>query len=200
MLNIQRTPDSILIGSDYSPVLPSRAKKISGRWDPSQKVWIFPLAAEPQVEALYRDVYGEWDTPTETVSLLCRVEQKNSVGKDSICLSGRVIATANGRDSGARTAPGVIVIKGGFSSGGSVKNWTTDVENGTVFRLLDVPRPKADYLISNPEWCSEIEIETVHPIVTDINIEALNKERNDLLKRIQEIEDILKCNKEKTGN
>ena len=190
-ISIKRTPTQITIASPYSPDLPARARQLSGRWDRANGVWVFPLAAEPQVEGLYRDIYGSWDLPTETVTLICTV-QPGGAGEhnDGLSLHGRVIARASGRDSGARTAEGVVVLEGGFSSGGSAKNWRTCAGGGTRFRLLDVPREKANAMVTDPRWCSKIEIEAASQPIAP-NREALIAERTILAARMAEIDALL---------
>ena len=160
-LKINRTESAIRVQSPYSPDLPAAAKQLSGRWDRAESEWVFPLEIEAEVKSLYMNVYGEWDDqPQETVTLMCcngNTDFKHSFEKSSITLGGRVIARAYGRDSGAKTANGVVLISGKFESGGSVKNWKTEATNVT-FKLLDVPVKKAQELIDNPEWCEKIEI------------------------------------------
>jgi hypothetical protein len=194
-IRIVRTTNQIQIASPYSPDLPKRARTLSGKWDSTKHVWFFPLAAEPQVRDLYMDVYGTWDDmPADTVTLRCTYHDDQDLSyykqHESLTLGGRVIATAYGRDSGARTADGVIVIEGKFGSGGSVKNWCTMVRSGTTFRVLDVPRPKAEALVANPEWCSKIEIEQPEAPPA-IDRDALIAERTRLAARLAEIDALL---------
>lgn len=189
MLKITRTDSLLKIFSPYSPALPYRARKLSGKWDGDSRRWIFPLDAEPQVRSLYLDVYGEWDDmPVDTVNLLCHVAHAHYEDRAPITLGGRVVAYASGRDSGACTEDGVILISGGFGSGGSRQYWTTTVRPGTIFRLLNVPRMKAEALIAFPEWCESITIETAK---SSIDREALIEERARLHARIVEINDLL---------
>lgn len=186
---IRRTETHIYVSSPFSPDLPRRARELSGRWDRNEKEWIFPLQAENEVRALYMDVYGEFDTPADTVTIRCTVgnTQVGSPTRESLSLGGRVIARAFGRDSGARTAQGVVVVSGGFDSGGSRQNWSTDARENTIFRVLDVPRPKAQRLVENPEWCDTVEIEEP----ATIDREALIRERERLISRIAEIDSLL---------
>lgn len=190
-IRITRSTDQLRIASPYSPDLPPRARNLSGRWDSANHVWVFPLAAEPQVRDLYLDVYGQWDDmPVDTVTLLCRATDEYYVRQGSVTLGGRVIATAFGRDSGARTAEGVIVVEGGFRSGGSTKNWCTVALKSTAFRLLDVPRAKAEALAAAPEWCDSVTIEeTQAPPAVDRDV--LIAERTRLAARIAEIDALL---------
>jgi hypothetical protein len=188
IIRIKRTDTTITIASPYNADLPKRARALSGRWDAIAKFWSFPRAAEPQVKDLYLDIYGEWDDQTTDYVILRCTAKAAAETCSSLSLGGRVIARAFGRDSGARIADGVILVEGRFDSGGSVKNWRTCVEEGTVFRVLNVPRKKAEELIQYPEWCSSIEIEppvsistppapslegtVVGPFVRSLNLES----------------------------
>lgn len=167
IIKIKRTDTQISVSSPFNVNLPKRARALSGNWNSAEHVWIYPRAAEPQVKDLYLDIYGEWDTQsTEYVNLRCTVGPDGASNLcESLTLGGRPIARAIGRDSGARTAEGVIVLAGKFDSGGSMKNWRTSVEGDTIFRLLNVPRTKAEELVKDPKWCSSIEIEP--PVVLE---------------------------------
>ena len=183
-LKITRTENSILVQSPYSPDLPARAKTLSGRWN--GEAWSYPIAAEEQVRSLYMDIYGEWDISVETVTLIC-VAERGYAEKGPLTLGGRIVARAWGRDSGARTGDGVIILDGGFCSGGSMKNWVTRVNGSVEFKLIDVARSKAQQLIKDPEWCDSIEIEEAKTI----NRDALIAEKEALKKRIAEIDAVL---------
>jgi len=191
-IKISRTTDSLRIASPYSPDLPAHARSLSGRWDRAAGEWVFPLGAEPQVRALYIDVYGEWDDqPRDTVTIRCTCDDGACQHTGPLTLGGRVIARAYGRDSGARTADGVIVLSGVFGSGGSMKNWTTRCRENTSFRVLDVPRSKAESLVEDPEWCDTVMIEDQSDYRQPINRDALIMERTKLAARIAEIDALL---------
>lgn len=48
---------------------------------------------------------------------------------------GYTVARAYGRDSGAKLGDNVSMLKGGISSGGSMNNWKTYIDEDSVFRL-----------------------------------------------------------------
>lgn len=60
-----------------------------------------------------------------------------------VTLFGRTVARAAGRDSGARLGDDIILIKGSCGSGGSVKNWKTEVINAS-FEMKNFPIPSLD--------------------------------------------------------
>ena len=191
MLKINRTETEISIESPYSPVLPARAKSLSGRWNSNSRMWVFPIGAEPQVKELYMDVYGEWDDISiETVNLICEVKNGHSSAvRECIEIHGKIIACASGRDSGAKTSNGIIIISGGFTSGGSVKNWHTICKENTKFKILNIPKTKAEQIIDDPDWIDVVKIEPIE----DNGIKKANliSEKEKLEKRLDEINSLL---------
>lgn len=181
--------EKVHVRSPYLPGLPARAKLLSGRWDPEEKVWSYPLGAQAEVQALYQELYGEWVEEVKKVNLICKVDEAYEALCDPLVLGGRIVARAFGRDSGAKTGEGVIVLKGGFKSGGSCRNWETQVKKGTVFRLLEVPLTIAEELQAHPQWCTSVEIEVEGG--EDGRRAALISEREALRKRLSEIEQLL---------
>jgi len=189
-MKITRTDCKIIVSSSYNADLIPLAHAAGGKWNRDHAVWEYDIRAEQQVAEAYRTAYGYWDDVVDTVVLRCTSDAEATIRTDSLKLGGRPIARASGRNSGARLCDGVIILNGGFSSGGSVKNWQTVCKAGTSFRLLDVPKPMAEKLVADPDWCSEIEIEpTEKP--AEINRDALIEERTKLMTRITEIDAIL---------
>ena len=189
MIKVTRNEKQLIVQSDFNGYLPSQAKKCGGKWSPDQRAWIYDIQAEPQVEQIYRNIYGQWDNVIEEeVSIKCECKEGYSVLCDSIQLHGRTIARAKGRDSGAILAEGIILLSGEFYSGGSMKNWRTCCSKDTIFRVLHVPKPIAEKLVNNSEWCDKIEIEENS---IKIDKESLIKEREKLLLRIKEIDNLL---------
>jgi transposase len=82
-----------------------------------------------------------------TVRVKVSDESPWSARNQGLFLGGFSIARGYGRDSGARLADGVVVLEGGFYSGGSAKNSTTHASSGTLFEIHDVPRGMADLMI-----------------------------------------------------
>ncbi len=186
-MKITRDENKISVQSPYHPDLPKAAKNIGGKWNPSDKSWSFGEQDEQRVKELYLSVYGEWpedDAEIAKVTLRVKVTETYSKWHSGIYLAGRCLATAFGRDSGARLGNSVIVIDGdGFDSGGSVKNWRTVVKEGTIFELRDIP-------VSKIEEAKEVYWAEVS-VIGDIDKDQLRAEKERLLARIEEINDLL---------
>ena len=145
------------------------------------------------VREIMRNVYGYDDTDTDiqTVTLRIVFLENQSAYHDGIRMFGKTIATAYSRDSGAKLGADVALIKGSICSGGSVKNWNTEIDRDTVINLYNVPvtmyeKEKDSY---NPE---EIKIEVVEDEETGgADTDRLREEKERLLKRIAEIDELL---------
>jgi hypothetical protein len=83
------------------------------------------------------------ETPYQNCTLLIRDYTEYSPYSSPCILFGRTIAKAFGRDSGARLGDDVILVSGGINSGGSVKNWRTEIRNAT-FEMLNFPAPSLE--------------------------------------------------------
>ena len=136
---------------------------------------------------MMREVYGQDDLPQELVTV------KVTVGEDSIdkwrapvILFGRTIASAFGRDGGARVGEGVCFEKGGCDSGGSMKNWYTIVNAGSTFTIYDVPKLALEQGLGWDE-----EYGTYEVVEDEDPLAALKAEKEALLKRLAEIEELL---------
>jgi len=181
------------VKSPYNSDFVARARNLSGKFDRGLTVWKFPASQEQRVRDLCREIYGtdgNTDIPTITLRLTLKDADRWAAGSE-IELCGRRIAVAFGRDSGARIAENVVVLSGGFGSGGSRKNYRVTVEDGTEIELLEVPRPAAERLLSELEenkWILSARI--VEP--EKIDRDALIRERAQIIARLEEINGLLK--------
>lgn len=192
-MKVTRTENQIKVESAYNPSLPNPAKKLGGKWNPAEKVWVFDLRDENRVAELYRNIYGEFPAdgvtaPAETVTIRVTVDDGSwgwEETRGGLFLFGRQVAYASGRDSGARLGGGVVVISGkGFGSGGSVKNWRTICEPNTVFEIRDIPKAA----LNNDSLPSKLTYEVVGEAT---NRDALVAEKEALLARLVEIDKLL---------
>lgn len=177
------------IASPYNVEFVRRIKLSGGKWSAASKRWYVPEPALPAVRTMMAEVYGETDEgpASEYVTLTVKwLEDDWTVG-GPVTLAGRVIASAWGRDSGAKPGTNVSFIAGSPASGGSAKNWETKVPEGSVVEIYYVPLSKAQEIVNNhPRWL-EVSIEGAPVIDKD----ALKAEREQLLKRVAEIDALL---------
>lgn len=177
------------IASPYNVEFVRRIKLSGGKWSAASKRWYVPEPALPAVRAMMAEVYGETDEgpASEYVTLVVEWLEDDGVTCGPVTLAGRVIASAWGRDSGAKPGTNVSFIAGSPASGGSVKNWQTQVPEGCVVEIYYVPLSKAQEIVNNHPARMEVSIKGAPVIDKD----ALKAEREQLLKRVAEIDALL---------
>jgi len=178
----------ISIDSPYNPDFVAKIKGAGGRWNPSDKTWEIDERSLEAVRAIMREVYGQDDLPTEKVSVKITIGADSEVYEDRgpVVLFGRVVASARGRDSGARLGDGVSFEAGGAHSGGSMKNWYTYIGKESVFTIYDVPRLAVERKLG---W--EDDYGTFEVLENGNQKAALEAEKEALLKRLAEIEELM---------
>ena len=170
----------------YTPYNPSFVKKIKtiggAKWDSSERCWKIPAPAVDAAREIMMDVYGETDLPDDVEKVTVRVSFPDGYAecRAPIVVFGRIIASAYGRDTGAKVGDGVVFIKGAPKSGGSRNNWDTIIPDGSVAEIRNVP-----VTALNNSFDYEIVEEK------KIDREALEAEKAKLLKRLAEIEALL---------
>ncbi|MDP2060663.1 MAG: hypothetical protein Q8J97_13055, partial [Flavobacteriaceae bacterium] len=124
------------------------------------------------------------ETAYETCTLLI-TGYSDCEEKGAVSLFGRTIAKAFSRDSGARLGDDVVFISGTYKSGGSVKNWNTDVRNAT-FEIHKFPIPSLDLpsvkKAIEESWC-EVKLSKKKRAKEEIQAEI-----DSLKTRIEELE------------
>lgn len=139
----------VQVESPYNAGFVVAAKRLAGKW--AAPAWVFDARNEAAVRSALRRWYGTDGTaPADTVSIQVALGEDDSVCRGPVQIAGRTIARAAGRDSGARLGDGVVLLRGGFDSGGSVKNWCTNVRADTAVLLHDIPRVMARKLAEDP--------------------------------------------------
>lgn len=174
----------IAIDSPYNPDFVKKIKAAGSRWNGA--AWETDERNIETVRSIMCQVYGRDDRPTETVTVKVTLSQGISEWRGPVILFGRNIASARGRDSGARVGDGVSFKAGGCDSGGSVKNWRTTIDDGSVFIIYDLPKLAVEQRLG---W--EDEYGTFEIIAPKDPLAALKIEKEALLKRLAEIEELL---------
>lgn len=184
MIEIRNENGKLYVTTPYNSKYVYGAKKLGGKWKPALKVWAFDSRDDDKVRALLLEVYGSDGTVSgDLVTARFRTDDKWYGYCKSLSIGGRTIARAYGRDSGAQLGEGVILLKGKIGSGGSVKNWETQMAMNSEFEVKDIPRDHLDVL--------PMVVELIRIIENGIDIQALQAEKERLLARLNEIEMIL---------
>ena len=161
-------------------------RNVGGRkWDADEKCWTVPEEALPQVRQIMMEVYGETDLPGTCGSVTVKVTFKEEYYErcNDVIIFKKVIASARGRDSGARPGDDVTFLEGEPTSGGSMKNWESVVPAGCVVLLRHVPLTVWEQDKDSEYYTAEIVDEG-----KDVKRKELEEEKARLLARIAEID------------
>lgn len=178
------------VANVYTPYNPDFVKKIKGiggaKWNGPQKCWTIPQTAIEAAREIMTNIYGYSDIKeNETISLKVTFNEAVYGSCSDVLLFGKILSHAYGRNSGAKVGDDVAYISGGATSGGSAKNWNSIVKKGSVAILTNVNKSVYEK--------AEIEYDiTVEVLETKVNKKSLLEEKERLLKRIAEIEKLLK--------
>ena len=185
-IKIEVNGDIAELYTPYNQDFVNKIKGIGGaKWISSKKCWSIPSAAADAAREIMRSVFGVDDiSPAETVKLRITTLEELSEPKKDVNLFGKCLCHAWGRDSGGTAGQDVCYVAGAPCSSGSVKNWYSTVPSGSVIILNNVSKP----LYDTYEPSDYIKIELISE---DININALKIEKEQLLKRLEELNALL---------
>lgn len=113
----------------YNALLVEQCHRLGGKWDADEKAWIFSGLVANEVELL-DEKYN-----SELLNIEITFNESVSAHCSGVTLAGFRVASASGRDSGAKLASGIALISGDIGSGGSYKNWKTVIKEGAVIRM-----------------------------------------------------------------
>ena len=140
-LEIIEKDGQVKVTSPYNAKFVAKARNVRGKW--KEDAWWFDDSIIDYVRDLMVTCFNTTgEVPYEEVSLLVK-NYTDYASKSAVELFGRTIAKAWGRDGGAKLGEGIIFIDGSYDSGGSVKNWSTDVKDAT-FEIQNFPLPATE--------------------------------------------------------
>ena len=185
MLKITVADGIANVYTPYNAEFVAAIKKLGGaKWSREGGCWKIPENRIPEVREIMQRIYGETDQKSDK-KVKVRLTFLKSVHEycGDVTILGKCMAHARGRDSGARAGNDVSYISGGPESGGSAKNWTSEVREGSVAILYDVP----EALLSSP-LPDGVEMEILEE---SVDRKALEEEKQRLLARLAEIDKLL---------
>ena len=186
-IRIETEGTALDVTSPYNTDFVGRARRLAGRWNATRRVWRFDARDEQAVRDLLVACYGtDGTTMPDVVSVRLTYDGWWSAAREPFDYAGRIVAAASGRDSGARLGQGVVLLNGGFTSGGSRANWTTEtLKSGAVVLLHDIPRRYVETSTVNYDCCTT---EIVDTSKSEPDLAGLAAERARLTARLASIE------------
>ena len=131
-IKVQKEVGICTLKAEKNELLIERAKNLGGKWDSEAGAWVF--------SALVADKVEELDELFNSPKIGVELHFKSHVSaQPHLTAYGYILATAFGRDSGAKIGANVAFVEGKPTSGGSMKNWTCVIPEGCVVRLM-VPK------------------------------------------------------------
>lgn len=169
----------------YNPIFVSKIKGIgSAKWNRDDKCWTVPEDNIEEAREIMRSAYGAADDDVaETVKVKVTVLECVWADCRPYTLMGKVLSKAYGRDSDAKPGEDVAYISGYCRSGGSAKNWESQVDKGSVIVLNNVNKTLYEKYLESPSEDLKVEL-----MESKKNKEELLKEKTQLLERLEEIE------------
>lgn len=133
--------DKLKVVSPYNEGFVAKCRNLRGKFQGG--AWWFDDSIIDYVREAMIMFYGTTgEVPFENCTLFISDFSGSEYG-GPVTLFGRTVARSTGRDSGARLGDDIILIEGSCVSGGSVKNWRTEVRNAS-FEMKNFPIPSLD--------------------------------------------------------
>lgn len=184
-IKIEIENEQAKIFTPYNSVFVDKIKNIGkARWNSQDKCWTIPADMIEPAREIMRGVYGYADNDVvEMVKVRVRTLKRLEGLRAPVELMGKVLSIAYGRDSGASPGEDVAYVSGQCRSGGSVKNWHSEVDEGSVIILNNVSKVLYERYLENPS--EDLDVELIEP---NNKREELIREKEQLLARLEVIE------------
>lgn len=144
-IKIEKSQGKIYVQTPYNAEFIAKVKNIGGaKWDRYEKAWVLDEDYIEDVRMVLADVYGYTDEDDiKMLKLQIDVEEGDEIYEycKPLMMFNKTIARAYGRDSGAESGNDVSFLEGHPNSGGSSKNWRSEVEGKAKIILRNVPEP-----------------------------------------------------------
>lgn len=193
--------NKVYLQGEYTPELPAKAKRIGGRWNPSEKAWTFDPKDIERVKRLAKKVYG-WEEETgEKMDVQIRISNEDK--PDAIMaydfdnfkgctesewrIAGRLLASRKTKFSEVKLEENVVLVDGDFADrGGSASH--PSIYDINVQQDLNVVLEVRE---CTPGFVKALPKGTYTIVSKELDREALRVEKARLMARIAEINALL---------
>ena len=129
----------------------SDAKCISGRWNPGDKTWVFPLSQRDAVYGLVKEHYGYDPEDAATVTVTATAREFISHSNRALFFGARKICFVYGNRDDVKVGGGVKLVTGDIRNSCSRKRDCLGIDAGTTFRVIGF-RKSALNKIDSSDW------------------------------------------------
>ena len=168
---------TISVTSSYNSSFVAKARKAAGEFVGGS--WVFDAIQEKSIRKALIEIYGTDDSESAEKCVI-KVAVASGVRSENLKVAGFNICRVMGRDSGVKMDRGVVILEGGLSSGGSIKNYGTKVEDGTILELHG-------FIISQISKIEEQKMGNDEPVFTLVKDDDDTSEKDSLLARKTEL-------------
>lgn len=126
--------ENLYVLTPYNADFVKAVKRINGTWSATDRAWIVKPVMKEQLKKLLVKYYGETGEEQKRTYKITAT-RKFAEMLAPVTAGGLVIASARGRDTGAKVGEDVYLLEGEIKSTGSAKYWYTYVKEGSVFQV-----------------------------------------------------------------
>lgn len=179
--------------SPYNASFVKKARMLKGNWN--GKGWEFKKEYEDIIKGHLMDIYGDDGSPTPKCIVRVNLSKLsdinyNKIWDDEVRMFGRTLVIRQHKNLTPLLDKTVILVEGGFSnSGGSRNNPNLKFYDNTILQIEDVPEHLYVKLLN--EYNLTYDNDIVYRVDNKNNIDKLKEEKERLLKRLSEIDNIL---------
>lgn len=185
-IRIVKNDGNLDIHAPYNRNFIKKIKQLGATWNMHEKIWKIAVEREKQARDALIRYFGTDGTKSDLLTVKIRVtEDIEGNIQDNFNVFGRSVVSATGRDSGGKVHT-ECMIEGEIGTAGSRNRWYVYILEGAVITMYNVPAIAIQNEIGWKESYGSYEV-----IEKTIDKQALLNEKDSLLMRIQEIENIL---------
>ena len=179
--------------SPYNTSFVKKARMLKGNWN--GKGWEFKREYEDIVKSHLMDIYGDDGSPTPKCIVRVNLSKLSEINysqlwDDEVRMFGRTLVIRQHKNLTPLLDKTVVLVKGGFSnSGGSRNNPRLNFYDNTILQIDDVPEHL--YIKILNEYDLKDDNDIIYRVDNKNNIDKLKEEKERLLKRLSEIDNIL---------
>lgn len=181
-IKVEIKNEKIYTVTPFSNGYKNKARQIGGKWDSAERAWVFDEKYKDLVNSILIEFYGVGiDGESETITV--EYDASEFEEENHVMIGNLITATRYARDVPVDIKPGTVVVKGEFEGyGGSVKH--PHVNAIDVILQSEIPMAIYDSLSDDRKALLKIPGSSEK--------EQLQAEKERLLKRIAEIDELLK--------